>query len=235
MCTLAFAWGVFDGFAVAATREEAYGRPSEPPAYRDWERRTLAPRDREAGGTWLGVNDAGLFVALTNRPAGTEGERSRGLLVRDALASPSAADALRVVEKSLAERPYSGFNLVLADAASGVAEPACVLLTYDGEATVRRLGSGVHVVVNEGYDGETDKSRRIRAALESLGARDADEWRRLAGERLADHDLGACIHGERGGTVSASLLTVAPDGSIVYEFAPGPPCETAFERAEGHS
>jgi len=233
MCTLAFAWGVFDSLVVAATREEAYGRPSEAPAYRDWERRTVAPRDREAGGTWLGVNEDGLFVALTNRPAETEGERSRGLLVRDALAEPTAAAALETVRDALA-RPYSGFNLVLADAGGGADDPECVLITYDGEATVRRLEPGVHVVVNEGYDGETAKSRRIRGALESLDARDGEEWRRLAGERLGDHALGACIHGERGGTVSASLLTVSPEGDVVYEFASGPPCETAFERVEGH-
>jgi uncharacterized protein with NRDE domain len=230
MCTLAFAWGVFDGLAVAATREEAYGRPSSPPAYRDWERRVLCPRDEEAGGTWIGVNDAGLFVALTNRPADTEGERSRGLLVRDALAAPDAATARETVERELDERPYSGFNLVLADTRG--ASPDCVLLTYDGDPRVHELAPGVHVVVNEGFDSGTGKSARIRAALESVDADDADAWRRLASERLADHDLGACIHGERGGTVSASLLTVGE--RVVYEFAPGPPCETAFERVEGH-
>jgi len=240
MCTLAFAWQVFDdGFAAAATREEAYGRPSSTPAYRAGPPAVLCPRDERAGGTWFGVNEHGLFAAVTNRPADVEGERSRGLLVRDALARPNVAAASETVETSLETEQYAGFNLVLADAGWGGRDtdesdgrPECVLFTHDGTLTAHALDPGVHVVVNDGFDGETAKSKRVRAALDPGEGEHATAWRRRAGERLGDHELGACIHGENGGTVSASLLSVTDEAT--YEFASGPPCETAFETVEGH-
>jgi uncharacterized protein with NRDE domain len=65
---------------VAANRDEALDRPSGPPRrYPLGERSVLAPEDKVGGGTWLGVNDQGLFVGITNRfglpkdPAGDPG------------------------------------------------------------------------------------------------------------------------------------------------------------------
>jgi uncharacterized protein with NRDE domain len=70
---------------VAANRDEAFDRPSAPPA--EVEPGIVAGRDLRAGGTWLGYNRHGLFVAVTNRkdPAPTPDAASRGLLVREAL------------------------------------------------------------------------------------------------------------------------------------------------------
>jgi uncharacterized protein with NRDE domain len=70
---------------VAANRDERVDRPSAPPA--EVEPGVVAGRDLLAGGTWLGVNSHGLFVALTNRkiPASTPDAPSRGLLAREAL------------------------------------------------------------------------------------------------------------------------------------------------------
>ena len=70
---------------VAANRDEAFDRPSAPPA--EVEPGVVAGRDLRADGTWLGYNQHGLFVALTNRasPASTPDTPSRGLLAREAL------------------------------------------------------------------------------------------------------------------------------------------------------
>ena len=71
MCTLIVLHRCFADaeLLVAANRDEYLDRPAELPALRVWNGRTvLAPRDARAGGTWLGMNDAGLFAALTNRP-----------------------------------------------------------------------------------------------------------------------------------------------------------------------
>ena len=92
MCTLIVLHRCFADaeLLVAANRDEYLDRPAEPPALRRWNGRTvLAPRDVRAGGTWLGLNDAGVFAALTNRPNATPDptRRSRGLLVVDALAA----------------------------------------------------------------------------------------------------------------------------------------------------
>ncbi|WP_435178644.1 NRDE family protein [Halorussus sp. AFM4] len=226
MCTLILAWQVFDGtpVAAAANRDEATGRPSRPPAVLDDDPTVVAPRDEEAGGTWIGYNDAGLFVAVTNRRADIEGERSRGLLVRDALARESAADAAAYVESQLAERDYAGFNLVVADAEQAV------LLEWDGVLRTTALDPGVHVVVNEGYDGEAPKSSRIREVAHPADDGTAVEaWFDRVKGVLADHDLGVCVHGEEFGTRSSSLVAVDESGAGRYRFADGRPCETDYE------
>lgn len=73
------------GLVVAANRDEFHGRPSAPPS--EIEPGIVAGKDLVAGGTWLGLNRHGLFVAVTNRkaPLGSAASRSRGLLALEAL------------------------------------------------------------------------------------------------------------------------------------------------------
>lgn len=226
MCTLAFAWREFDDapLVVAANRDEAIERPAEPPAVRPEHPGVLMPRDQEAGGTWMGVTDDGLFVGITNRRAAVEGDRSRGLLVRDALGAESASEAADVVERALDERPYSGFNLLLAD------REHCLLYVWDGSLARHEFAPGVHVVVNAGFDEGTEKSGDIRAALS--GHETAEEWLSAARSALRDHETGACLHRDGYGTRSSSLVTLSAEGSVAYEFADGPPCEAAYEPVE---
>src|SRR5258706_7884952 len=110
MCTLiAFHRCFADApLVVAANRDEFHERPTEGPALREASTpstgaardmrscaRVVAPRDLRAGGSWLGVNASGLFAAITNRRCEEPdpGRRSRGWLVLQALAEPTAARA----------------------------------------------------------------------------------------------------------------------------------------------
>jgi uncharacterized protein with NRDE domain len=245
VCTLTLAWQAFTDapVVVAANRDEALDRPSEPPGRHHGSLGFVAPRDLDAGGTWVGVNDAGVFVGITNRWVDVEegGERSRGLLVRDALNTTSAEEAARLVERSVREHQYDGFNLVLAD------EAAAVLVEWDGRLRVRNLSPGVHVVVNVGADGEFfeperrpemgpeqgDNAARIQETLWPDPGEGHEAWLDRATAVLADHEYGVCVHSDgpegRYGTRSSSLVTVFDDGRVDYQFAPGPPCETAYE------
>jgi len=260
VCTLTLAWRAFGDapVALAATRDEALDRPSEPPAVRgggdggddesggDGDSRDgvryVAPRDAEAGGTWIGLSEGGLVVAVTNRwtDADREGERSRGLLVRDCLTADSAESAVRAVERDLDERAYAGFNLVLADARGAF------LLAYDGGLAVTRLDPGVHVVGNVGgvIDGgerfaiperraefgaeRADSARRIAAALVPEPRESGASWLDRASGLLADHEYGACLHGDGFGTRSFTRIRTGDDPAVAH--ADGPPCETAAER-----
>ena len=238
MCTLTLAWRVFETAPVvaAANRDEARDRPSEPPA--EISPGVYAPRDAEAGGTWIGATDDGLFVGLTNRwVEGLSADRSRGLLVRDCLAADSAEDAARVVERAVRETGYDGFNLLVADAT------AAILAEWDGHLSVRTLDPGVHVLGNVGLNGafyeppgrpdlgpkRGDAAWRLREHLRPAPDEAPAAWRDRAASALANHEFGACVHGDGYGTVSASLVTVGDDG-VRYDFADGPPCETRFER-----
>src|SRR2546428_14086130 len=82
MCVLALFVGVDPDvpFVVAANRDEALARRSAPP--QELEPGIIGGKDLESGGTWLGVNKSGLFVAVTNRhaPARRTDSYSRGLL-----------------------------------------------------------------------------------------------------------------------------------------------------------
>src|SRR6056297_3610562 len=149
VCTLVLAWQAFadSPIVTAANRDEALGRPSDPPGVFREEPTVIAPRDGTAGGTWIGYNEAGVFVAITNRWVDREGDRSRGQLVADCLGSGSASAAVETVEQAVETDGYAGFNLVVADA------DRATLLEWDGELSVTDFDPGVHVVVNVGANG----------------------------------------------------------------------------------
>jgi uncharacterized protein with NRDE domain len=249
VCTLVLAWRLFPEtpVAVAANRDEATDRPAEPPSVRragdaadgPW---MLAPRDARAGGTWTGYSDRGVYAGLTNRwrTVAGGGERSRGRLVEDALASPDAERAVERVRAAVERHRYDGFALVVADAT------AAFLFEWDGRLRTSRLDPGVHVVVNVGAalggggvardrffvpedrrtaaERQAEGARALRGALTPEPGESSTEWFDRAAVALGDHEFGVCVHGDGFGTRSSSLIAVGERPS--YRFADGPPCET---------
>ena len=247
MCTLILAWqAIADApIVVAANRDEASDRPSEPPGVYRTDPQVIAPRDKRAGGTWVGYNEAGLFVGITNRWVDRGGERSRGQLVADCLSCTSANAAVDTVERAVDTDDYAGFNLVVADT------DRATLLEWDGDLSSTELEPGVHVIVNVGADGaafeppgrpavgrqQAANATAVRSALSVDMAEPptAATWRKQAIDVLGDHEYGVCVHGDGFGTRSASVIelngeTAAAVGS--YWFADGPPCRTAPKRVE---
>lgn len=244
VCTLTISWQVFEEYPVlvAANRDERFDRPARSPRAIESERRIVAPTDEEAGGTWIGYNEDGLVGAITNRwvDADLAGERSRGLLVRDALDQRNATDACRTVERALDADEYDGFNLLVAD------ENSAILIEYDGGPTVHTLTPGIHVVMNVGHDtsytipstrpelGEqqAENGRQLFEYLQPRPSEPAREWHERARDALGNHEFGVCIHGDGFGTRSSSLIRIDSNGNGVYEFADGPPCKTSYETVD---
>lgn len=237
MCTLILAWRVFDNapICVAANRDEAVDRPSTPPSVRSGDPTIIAPRDERVGGTWIGYNESGVFVAVTNRWVSGEGERSRGLLVDDALGERSASDAIEHVESEIQRRRYAPFHLLIAD------KEESHLLEHDDRGDAHhRLNPGIHIVVNVGFDGDwfvskarpkvgkqqAENAERVYETLQPLPEETASEWTTRAGTVLGDHEFGVCIHGDGFGTRSSSLVRLGTE--CLYEFADGPPCVTPY-------
>ncbi len=238
MCTVVIGWRVFPGtpIVVAANRDERLDRESSPPSVRPGEPKVLAPRDEMAGGTWMGVNEAGVFVGLTNRwvDAALPAERSRGRLVDEVLRAPSATVGAEMVEDAVTRDSYDGFNVIVADA------EWATLLEYDGSIHQREFEEGVHVLVNTGADGDYElpthrsdiadaqgeRGDRVREELLPEPGEEPGEWLDRGKQVLGDHDFGVCIHGDGYGTVSTSLIAIDADGSIEYRYADGPPCRT---------
>lgn len=217
-----------------ANRDEAFDRPFDPPA---WRGGVLAPRDRRAGGTWLGVTLGGLVVALTNRPEAvpTAGTRSRGRLVDDALAHADARAALAWAREHLRHEAYAGFHLLVADAheAHVIRHRGGPVPTSPRSHDVVRLGPGAHVLTNlHDLDevaappaGAPAPREPLAATLERLQALAADGTTPLPG----DHRI--LKRGAGRGTVCSAVLALGADGGLTFRFAPGPPDGTPFTRS----
>ncbi|WP_247728386.1 NRDE family protein [Halovivax limisalsi] len=263
MCTLALAWQVFPDapVVVAANRDEALDRPADPPGRFADDPRVVAPRDRDAGGTWIGINERDVLVAITNRwtDATLAGERSRGLLVADALSRRTASAAATAVDSACASDEYGGFYLVIADASDAY------VLGWNGRLDRRQLDPGVHVVTNVGpVDApvlpssrvgparkQLDQGRRVRDALGSevdggsdsadtgseSAPRTSDRGDRSAGDVDAWLDRAEAVLSDHAygvcrhgdGFGTRSSSLIALGERPHYRYAPGPPCRTAFE------
>jgi hypothetical protein len=86
------------GFILTSNRDEAVGRETLPPS---WERynnvKLYFPKDKQAGGTWLGVSELCRCICLMNggeQPHVREHSyrKSRGVVVKDFLSAPKLRD-----------------------------------------------------------------------------------------------------------------------------------------------
>lgn len=224
MCTIVFAYDVYPEVVVASNRDEEYGRSFEPPERRSWgDGWVVAPVDSREGGTWLGFNDRGLLVTLANLPVySVEETRSRGLLCRDVLGCGSVEEARRVVEESVAEHVYDGFNLVALSRDDGF------VAVQDTTELDFHEPSGFEVVTNSRFDEPDEKAGRVREKLPYAGS--AEGWLEEMRPLLRDHDAGVCAHHDGRGTTSSNLVLLRePPESSSYRFAEGAPCESEYE------
>lgn len=236
-----------------ANRDEAYERAFDGPVWRPGPPAVLAPRDRRAGGTWLGVREDGLVAALTNRrevPAlPSEGLRSRGRLVDDVLAVSGAvsgaapgprgraATASAWAAAHLAGQAYAGFHLLLADGEEAfvLRHPGGAVPRAPASGDLVRLPPGAHVLTNlhdlDEVTAPAEGAPRAGEALDDLLARlmalAADDRTVLPG----DHRI--LKRGERRGTVCSAVLALRAgagpvDGRLRLHFADGPPDRAPF-------
>jgi uncharacterized protein with NRDE domain len=230
VCTLVVAFRHLQDrpVVVLANRDERLDRPAAPPSRWPGEP-FVAPRDLAAGGTWLGVTDAGMFVGITNRMGvpKDDARKSRGELVVNALRA-SSARALHASLSTLAPHVYNAFHLLYVDERD-------VFVTWsDGERVQQlTLGPGVHVVTERSL-GANDEGRTeaILARLEALGPAPSDEALTELLRHHGDPPLhGTCVHlPEHGyGTRSSMVLVGRADATRPHmRFADGKPCVTPY-------
>ena len=196
---------------LAANRDEFHGRPAEPARWRDGG--ILAGRDRQAGGSWLGVTRSGRWAVLTNLPAPLLPDApSRGGLVLEYLHSDQPpATALR----DLLSREVSGCCLL-------AGAPGVAAWGSTGGA-VSGLEPGIHALSNAPPRTEWPKVVAGRDALRvALRGPEPDPEALLA--VLADRTVP--VGGEPGsaafvatpefGTRCSTLLLVERDGHVEF-------------------
>src|SRR5688572_12576526 len=129
------------GIRVMSNRDERRTRPAAiPPRVHELGGRLAAfPVDPQGGGSWVGVNDADIAVALLNvhsapRRCTERPNRSRGLIVRELLSCGSMAHVLEAIA-SLDVGEFETFRLVI------VHGPTVAVATHDGASamTCRRV------------------------------------------------------------------------------------------------
>lgn len=119
MCLILFAWKTHPDYRliIAANRDEFHSRPTQSAhTWTGYQPTLIAGKDLQAGGTWLGVNQAGRFAAVTNfrEVPSVDSTLSRGQLVTDYFSTDTSA--IDYAEHLLNEgQRYAGFNLLLGD------------------------------------------------------------------------------------------------------------------------
>lgn len=166
MCVAALAWAAHPRWqlVVAANRDEFHQRPTA--ALARWDNGVIAGRDLEAGGTWLGLTEAGRFALVTNfrlpgypRP----GLASRGELVVDwLLGQPDPAAAA-----------LNPFHLLR------VGPNGASHVTNQPEPGATRLPEGLHGVSNSQFDLPWPKTVRLTDALSGWLQSDSNDPRDL--------------------------------------------------------
>ena len=210
---------------VAANRDEVLDRPATGP--RVWEGGFVAPRDEQAGGTWLGLTHRGLFIGVTNRflaPRQNERE-SRGQLVVEALRHDSAV-ALHRSMAALSPFRFNAFHLLYADAQNA-------FVTWsDGERlTQSTLEPGVHIVTERSLGGD-DRSRTAFITSHWPATLTPESLEHLLSLTRPDDPLGGvCVEAPafNYGTRSSAVLFVGqPLTTTRFLFADGRPDQTPF-------
>ncbi|HEV8123889.1 MAG TPA: NRDE family protein [Gemmatimonadales bacterium] len=218
-----------DGFTLWHSRDEQRARaPGLPPRVErghgiGW----IAPADTEAGGTWIGVNTAGVATAIANLFVGTPPvapaiKLSRGLLVRRLLGRSSTA----LVATSLSGmnlQPYEPFTLVSLETGR-----APLILRWDRQAltSVEPLGRVLLVTSAGGHRPIEAARQELFRTLEKGGAISEDSIEQLY--RAPPSPTGSSIGVDRPdvSTVSLTRIEVSAD-QVAMTYSPGVPSTTA--------
>jgi len=258
MCLLLALIDVVDGHPVVcvANRDEFFDRPSDPVASRGGGPEVWCGLDRRAGGTWLGMNAAGVVVVLTNRRGEEDRSRvSRGGAARGALDKRTAQDAASFAAAWSSMNVPNPFSLFVADASGawfvawdrrnrpqdGYVRPRS--FGPDDGARLAPLGPGLHTLTNTHDLDELPASNVLAAAdggpvefPRGISLDEATSRLQRVARSHAPMDGGArnaaCVHGEGRGTVSSALLAVDAAGRPArFLAADGAPCVTPWRDA----
>ncbi|WP_049237319.1 NRDE family protein [Moraxella canis] len=156
MCIAALAWQTLPDtpLLLISNRDEFYERPTLPLHACDG---IIAGRDKQAGGTWMGVTLSGRWAILTNFRDGQDKRQyatSRGTLVQTYL--DSYMPPLRFLEDlKSSQTDFAGFNLIVGD------RTQAAYMSNKGVAPTV-LAPGVYTLSNGLISDEWFKCARLR-------------------------------------------------------------------------
>lgn len=215
------------GFALAMNRDEQRTRPAaRPPAQHQAGHLTAWHPSEPAGGTWIGINERGIALALLNghqRPPDSA-LASRGLIIPELLAAVNLAE-LQGLFAGLETRAFNPFRLIAVDPRA--------------EEIREWIWDGVNTAMNRPpwqlvhwFSSGFDEPRVVaaRTAVARRAAKEADAGRLSWVRRLhASHEprsgpYSICLHRSDAKTVSYTEIVWA-DESPRMEYFPTSLCE----------
>lgn len=231
MCIVIIGFKVVKDYplVLGVNRDELYERGGEPPALRFGRPVIFCGRDPKAGGTWMGLNQHGLLVAITDRAGDyiAKERRSRGLLCLDALQQSKPKEVTKFLRTELKKRVYNPFNLFY-----GNTEDALLVSYEEGEHSVKKLDTGVHYLANGDLnDQENPKLRRAKSLLEQSALGTIGEAIESLKSVLTDHgdeeNSPICEHGEDTGTLSSTIVALGRRN--IFLHADTAPCGSRYQ------
>jgi len=149
--------------AIVYHREESFDRICQTPGIQSGKPRVLASIDQHSGGTYLGVNQNGMFVGVVRRKKHdlTLRPRSRGALAREMLKCNSAQAAVDFALEELHSGQFGGANFCVADQEGGW------VIQSSKETDVVELEQGLCVISDRDLNDPLDE----RAAKNKATAR----------------------------------------------------------------
>jgi hypothetical protein len=209
---------------LAMNRDEQISRPRALAPRRHWAgtRASLYPSEA-GGGTWIGINDAGLTLALVNWYAKPQRDRalcvSRGIIIPHLLAAGNLAE----VAAMFADLPLSRINPFRLIAASA-RERMVREWRWDGQLlTCSRFGWTRRHWFSSGYDEALTNKKRaaiVRGAAKLTPA----GLRKLHQSHLPEKGpFSICMHRTEAKTVSYTEI-VATKASAAMRYTAGSPC-----------
>lgn len=233
MCLLALFYRMVSDapLLVGANREEYYSRPGTPPQIIEGPARAVAGLDTVAGGTWLGVNERSMLVAVTNRLKSqvVPNPRSRGLLAREMLGCKSTKEAIALATAELDANRYAGCNIVCGDGNG-------LTVFQSGDwLRIKPLPPGLHLLTNHDINDASDP--RLGFALNWLYQHPYETaencvtaLKQLCGLNGSDGQPPICLHGKEKGTVSSTLVVLAKSlRKSIYLHSDGPPDRVPYQ------
>lgn len=227
---------------IGANRDEFLNRPAvSMTVLRPEGPRVLGGQDMESGGTWLAVNEHGVFAGLTNQPREGGRDPSRRTRGELPLALTSHADARSCIDDFLAHHraaDYNGSWLLAGD------RDSLYFIDFTGSVETRAepLAPGLYVLENRPLGAPSPKADAVTRALGELA--DAEtaltRFRQVLGDHTAAEPVGPgkprsssnCVHldGDGYGTRSSCLIRCDADAGSAPKIwvADGPPCREAF-------
>jgi uncharacterized protein with NRDE domain len=238
---------------IGANRDEMYARASTSPHVLVDRPRIVGGQDVERGGTWLGVSETGLVVAITNQRTYFPADRSlasRGEVVLEALRHGSV-DEVDAFVRRLDPAAYNPFNLLYGDIR---AMHVAYVRHAPPSIEIESLEPGLHVLTNDRIGSpEFPKAERAAELVRPFVRAPWPELRSALERTLADHALpdisrvtrpppdspmdldfavrlqAICTHTPQYGTHSSTILALGPNGVEHYLFAAGAPSDVPFE------